>query len=407
MARRNLPIVNLLQEFSIPLIIGVVAALAFANVDYELYESIIRFPLRELLPQFARFGGGPDLGNEMTPHFLVNDVFMALFFGVAAKEITESCLPGGALNPIHRAVNPLLGTLGGVLGPIVIYFSLNAAMGKTEWSGGWGIPTATDIALAWLLARAAFGKGHPAVSFLLLLAVADDAIGLVIIALFYPVANPEWLQALWIIPGMLAAFALRRAGVQKWSLYLLLGGIPAWYGLYSAHLHPALALVFIVPFMPSAKSDQGLFVEEPDAVPPFALEQFEHRIKLPVDFGLFFFAFANAGVVFSSVNELTWIVLLSLVVGKTCGVSLFSGLGAKLGAPLPQGMNLKHLMVAGGIASLGLTVALFVSGQAFRLEGELQGAAKMGALFSFSISLPVLYFARVLKVKQQENLAED
>src|SRR5690606_15591442 len=97
--------------------------------------------------------------------------------GVAAKEITEAVLPGGALNPPRKAINPLLGTLGGVAGPILVYFAFVHFMGRSDLAGGWGIPTATDIALAWLVARLAFGPQHPAVSFLLLLAVADDAIG--------------------------------------------------------------------------------------------------------------------------------------------------------------------------------------------------------------------------------------
>ncbi len=399
MASPSRRLVNILQEFSIPLILGVVAAIVFANANHELYENIVHLPLSKLALLGSGSGTESLHATRFTAHFLINDIFMVLFFGIAAKEIVESCLPGGALNPLNRAFNPLLGTLGGVLGPVAVYLFLNSVMGRTEWSGGWGIPTATDIALAWLVARAAFGKGHPAVSFLLLLAVADDAIGLVIIALFYPVADPEWLNVLWILPAMLVAFALRKAGVQHWIAYVLLGGGLAWYGLYSANLHPALALVFIVPFMPSAKNDEGLFVEESHAVPPFALERFEHQLKLPVDVGLFFFAFANAGVVFSNMSELTWIVLLSLVIGKTFGVSLFSIIGIKLGFPLPQGMGLRHLFFAGTIASLGLTVALFVSGQAFRVETDFQGAAKMGALLSSSVAIPVLLLAKRLRLK--------
>ena len=121
-----------------------------------------------------------------TLHFLINDLFMVVFFGVAAKEITEACLPGGALNPVSKAINPLLGTIGGVVGPVGVYFVLNAipGFGQEVWANGWGIPTATDIALAWLIARLVFGNGHPAIAFLLLLAVADDGIGLGIIAIF-------------------------------------------------------------------------------------------------------------------------------------------------------------------------------------------------------------------------------
>ena len=92
------PVVDLLQEFSVPLLGGVVVAMLAANLAQEAYESALHWkPLGDLRV----------LGHELTLHFLVNDVFMVLFFGIAAKEITEACLPGGSLNPPRKAVNPL------------------------------------------------------------------------------------------------------------------------------------------------------------------------------------------------------------------------------------------------------------------------------------------------------------
>ncbi len=413
--------VQLLQEFSVPLIAGVFAAFAFANLNHGLYETFVHTPLHQIWGAIWHAGEhGAHHGHHaegwshyFTLHFLVNDIFMVLFFGIAAKEITEACLPGGALNPPSKAINPLLATLGGVLGPVGVFFLLNAVSGESAWSKGWGIPTATDIALAWLVARFVFGKGHPAVSFLLLLAVADDAIGLGIIAIAYP--DPEhptmWLNALWILPGMAVALGLRLRGVQSWIPYILIGGAFAWWGLYSAHLHPALALVFIVPFLPGPRYDLGLYVESKDydAVEAEAkshgdhhahspLENFEHNLKSFVDFGLFFFAFANAGVPLSGINGLTWIILLSLLVGKTLGITLFSLAGDRCGFRLPDGMNVRQLVMAGLIAGIGLTVALFVSGQAFADAG-LQGSAKMGALFSGGIAFIAIALGRLLNVR--------
>ena len=123
---------------------------------------------------------------------------------------------------------------------------------------GWGIPTATDIALAWLVARLVFGNGHAAVGFLLLLAVADDAIGLGIIAIFYPTAPPapQWLGLVAL--GMLIAYGLNKKKVQSWYPYIFIAGTISWFGLFNAHLHPALALVPIVPFLPGPERDLGL-----------------------------------------------------------------------------------------------------------------------------------------------------
>ncbi|MBI3598862.1 MAG: Na+/H+ antiporter NhaA, partial [Nitrospirae bacterium] len=162
-------IVALLFEYSERLIEGVVIALVWANTDYASLHNFLHWsPFGE--QSFLNF------------HFLINEILMVFFFGIATKEITQACLPGGALNPIKKAVNPLLGTFGGVIGPVCVYFLFVRITGNNALARGWAIPTATDIALAWLVARLVFGEGHPAISFLLLLAIADDGIGLAIIA---------------------------------------------------------------------------------------------------------------------------------------------------------------------------------------------------------------------------------
>ena len=118
--------------------------------------------------------------------------------------------------------------------------------------------------------------------------------------------------------------------------------------------------------------------------------------------GLFFFAFANAGVVFSDVGPMTWIVLTSLVVGKTFGVSLFGLLAERMGFALPQGMSRLDLAVAGFIAAIGLTVALFVAGAAY-LDPVLQGQAKMGALLSGGLGLVAIVLGRLLGVGRSDG----
>lgn len=441
-----------LQEFSVPLMAGVIVALLFANVCPEIYDSLVHGSVVDLFSSesptadtdthlattthadVSHHANDPHHAGDPHPagdahhgehvneghhhhgwayffsmHFIVNDLFMVLFFGIAAKEITEACLPNGSLNPLRKAINPLMGTIGGVVGPVATFLLLNWSMGSEAWAHGWGIPTATDIALAWLAARFIFGAGHPAITFLLLLAVADDAIGLGIIAIAYPDPNQptEWLNALWIAPGMLVAYGLRRFNVNSWIPYVLVGGALCWFGLYSAHLHPALALVFVVPFMPAPKIDYGLFVDTPEGDPAkaeeyheahhSALHQFEHDCKMFVDFGLFFFAFANAGVAFSGISGLTWILLASLIVGKTIGITLFSELASWMGFKLPTGMESRHLVIASMIAGIGLTVALFVSGQAFA-DPMSQGAAKMGSLFSAFAFLVAFVAARLLGI---------
>jgi len=259
-----------------------------------------------------------------------------------------------------------------------------------------------------LVSRAVFGAGHPAVNFLLLLAVADDAIGLGIIAIFYgdPAhpAAPQWL--LVSLLGMAAAGTLRMLKVQSWVPYIFIGGPLAWIGLMEANLHPALALVFIVPFLPGPKRDTGLFLQDDEpGVPELShspLHNYEHDTKLFVDMGLFFFAFANAGVVFSGIGPMTWIILGSLVFGKTIGITAMGLLASKLGMPLPENMGFKELVMAGFIAALGLTVALFVSAAAFTDE-RLLGEAKMGALFSGFVGLAAILLAKLLGIRKHKT----
>ncbi|MCK9419145.1 MAG: Na+/H+ antiporter NhaA [Nitrospirae bacterium] len=376
--------INLLREFSVPLLGGVILALAWANGAPESYD---------------RFLHGRLLG-PLSFYFLTNDIFMVFFFGIATVEITQSFLPGGDLYPVSKSVNPLLATAGGVVGPALVYLMLNQVIGAPELQRGWGIVTATDIAFAWLVARLIFGKNHPAISFLLLLAVADDGIGLAIIALFYP--DPRFpiepLCLLLTLAGMLIAYALRTRRISSYWPYILIGGVLSWAGLFMAHLHPALALVFIIPFLPHAMVEKKHLFEE-DIDDRAAMAQFEHEWKIIVDFGLFLFGLANAGVGFSQVGTVTWLVLLSLLAGKTAGIFAFGSIAVLLGFPMPRGMQKKELLVVGIIAGFGFTVALFVAGVAF-IDPVLQGAAKMGAMLSCVAALIAVMAAKLLKIRK-------
>lgn len=325
---------------------------------------------------------------------------MIFFFGLASVEITRSFLPGGALHPVRKSVNPLLATAGGVIGPALSYLLLNHFFGSADLRHGWGIPTATDIAFAWLAARVVFGEGHPAVSFLLLLAVADDFVGVAIIALFYPnpaaAVEPLWLA---LVPsGMAAAFFLRRAAIKNYWPYILLGGVPSWIGLYRANLHPALALVFIIPFLPHpSREERGMFEEDPRGLS--AMARFEGEWKIIIDFGLFMFGLANAGVVFSQIGIATWLVLSALVLGKTSGIFLFGKAAQKMGFHLPMGLTDRELFVVGLIGGLGFTVALFIAGEAFR-DPAIQGGAKMGAMMSTLVAIIAIVSGKILKIRK-------
>jgi NhaA family Na+:H+ antiporter len=289
-------------------------------------------------------------------------------------------------------------------------------MGKGVYTPGWGVCTATDIALSWLLARIVFGGNHPAVSFLLLLAVADDAAGLVIIAVFYPEigSTPNYLWLLLVLAAIAIAFAFKKLRVEIWWLYILIPGILAWVGMHNASLHPALSLVFVVPFLYRNKKhpdyleyDEGWdFHPEAAGLPPTRREPLlrcEKAFAPIVDYGLILFGLINAGVELARVSTLTWIIMISLIVGKTLGVTLLSMFARLIRLPLPEGMHFREVLCAGLVAGMGLTVALFVADSAFADAGLLS-ASKMGALFSVAVFLvaPLLGKAlRIIKVSKE------
>ncbi|MEL6108255.1 MAG: Na+/H+ antiporter NhaA, partial [Planctomycetota bacterium] len=321
--------------------------------------------------------------HGLTIHFIINDVLMALFFAIAAKEVWEAMLPGGALSDIRKAATPLIGTAGGVIGPALVYVGGALLMGQLRSLGsGWAIPCATDIAFSYLVAKLIFGNGHPAISFLLLLAIADDAVGLAILAVFYPSAetNFAWLGLTAVAVAI--GFGLRRARVTNFWWYLLVPGVLSWVSFYMAGVHAALGLVPIIPTLPHAKMDMGIFAG--DGKQTDTLNQFEHWWKNPVELILGLFALMNAGVVFSAFGAGTWLVMAGLFLGKPLGIGLFTYAAMRwLRFELPGGMNMKHVIVLGCIASLGFTVALFVSTAAFPNPGAIQDSVKMGSLLSF------------------------
>jgi NhaA family Na+:H+ antiporter len=193
---------------------------------------------------------------------------------------------------------------------------------------------------------------------------------------------------------------MKRRGVLSPWPYILVPGVVSWFALAKAHLHPALALVPIVPFMPHAVRDEGLFVESagPDPVTD-TMRRFEHAVKMPVDFGMFGFGLVNAGVALERLGPATWAVAAALLVGKTLGVTSLALLADKLGFSLPEGMTPKALVFAGLTAGLGLTVALFVAGAAFT-DPTIQAAAKMGALFSVAAAPLAIIGSRLFGVRR-------
>jgi NhaA family Na+:H+ antiporter len=327
----------------------------------------------------------------------------------------------------------LFATLGGMVGPIAVFLGLAYYLGSDTYDAvaqGWAIPTATDIAFSYLVGRIVFGAGHPAVRFLLLLAIADDAAGLIILAIFYPSGElaPVWLllslgSAIgvyclfnvgprWMDRGNpLRPFSSKARKFLSFWPYLLASTV-SWYGFMRAGLHPALGLLPIVPTIPHADRAFGLF-SEAEAYLKDLLNEIEHLLKHPVEVVLFFFGLLNAGVEFGSIGSPTWLVLFGLLIGKPVGVLIFGWVAAKpMGLGLPAGMRTVDLFVVGCVAAIGFTVSLFIASVAFDADVTLNGvgiqdAAKMGALFSFGAAVISIIAGKLLRVEKQKGVESD
>jgi NhaA family Na+:H+ antiporter len=250
-----------------------------------------------------------------------------------------------------------------------------------------------------MVARLIFPASHPAIPFLLLLAIADDALGLVILAVFYPSGPlaPVSLAAL-MAAALFAARWLRRRRMRSFWPYVIGPGALSWTALYVGGVHPALALVPIVPFMPHSAVDLGLF-DPREEFRSDTLNRFEHWWATPVQVVLLLFGFANAGVPFERIGPGTYYVVAGLLLGKPLGIVLFSKLARLAGARLPPGLRSGDLLVVGVAASIGFTVALFFATAAFP-DGMALAETKMGALLSFVAAPLALIVARVARARE-------
>lgn len=416
---------NFITNYSLLLIAGAIIALIWANTDYDSYHAFVEFKIWD----YAPIGHYHDGHRTLTLHYLVNDLLMALFFAIAAKEVWEAViLEGGSLRG-KKAATPLVATLGGMVGPIAVYLGLAAVLGSTTYdavANGWAIPVATDIAFAYLVGRIVFGAGHPAIRFLLLLAIADDAAGLIILAIFYPSGElaPEWLllsaaaaYGVFLLANRLPRRLDRHNQARPNSTWVreklsfwpyLIAGCLSWYAFMRAGIHPALGLLPVVITIPHADRAFGIFAEE-EAHQTDLLNHIEHMLKHPVEVVLFFFGLLNAGVEFNAIASPTWLVLAGLMIGKPIGILIFGWVAARpLNLGLPAGMRIVDLIVIGCVSAIGFTVSLFIASVAFDssvMLGDIrvQDAAKMGALFSFAAAIVSIIAGKVTRVQKVNN----
>jgi NhaA family Na+:H+ antiporter len=363
---------GLILDYLVALPLGCAAALLWANTFDESYY------------RFAHAAA-----------FAVNDVGIVFFFALITKEVAEATIPGGALHPWRRAAMPIAAAVGSVAVSVAVYLLFVRYVGEYMLGDGWVVACAVDIPGSYVVARMIFGR-HPAIPFLLLLAISADAIGLACIAVLQPIGNPRPLIGLVLMAVAIAgAFALRRARAKNFWLYLAGPGALSWWALYAAGVHPALALVPIVPFFPHGRRDQGLF-EEPAPQAHDTLTLFERWWRLPVEGVLFFFGLVNAGIPLHGLEAGSWGLPLAAL-GRPVGIVAAVALASVFGLHLPARVGWRDVVVVGGIASIGMVFALFFA-SAVMPPGTMLLELRLGALITLAGAVVATIAARLLRV---------
>lgn len=283
----------------------------------------------------------------------INDGLMAIFFLLVGLEIKREIVEGELSSP-KKALLPIVAAMGGAVVPALIYLGLNAG---TETNSGWGIPMATDIAFA-LAVISLLDKRIPGSLkiFLAALAIVDDLIAIMVIALFYSSGIALGYLGLAGL-GLLILIVMNRFNVKNPYLYLI-PGVFIWYFVHHSGIHATIAGVLVAMTIPTNKTN----VESP-------LERLEHALVKPVNFLIIpIFAFANTNItihremVEGLTSPLGSGISLGLLLGKPIGIVVSAFICSRSGiGQLPANSKLIHIIGLGLLAGIGFTMSIFIS----------------------------------------------
>lgn len=378
------------------LLICTVIALVVANV-----------PALQHLQELWHIEAGISIGNfkiEMSVMHWINDALMAVFFFVVGLEIKREMLVG-ELSSVKKATLPIFAALGGMLVPAAIYAIFNHG---TPTSNGWGIPMATDIAFA-VGVISILGKRCPSALkiFLLALAIVDDLGAIIVLALFYPSHELNFVFMGLALVVFMILILFNKMKVNSPYVYMMFG-LVLWYFVFRSGIHATIAGVLLAITIPSKTTinEVRFFVkvkhllekfkengnsevevlanpkqmevihdinEEVDAINPLmhrfesALHPISHFLIIPL------FALANAGVTLDgSILQMSPMpavvpgIFFGLLLGKPIGITLFSYISVKTRlAELPGGVPWKQIFAIGMVAGIGFTMSIFVDNLAF------------------------------------------
>ncbi len=346
---------------AILLLIAAVAGLVVANT-----------PIGHDVIEFSHVHLGFGAVDLSLTHWVQDGLLVFFFFAVSVELQYE--LTRGELRSIRRAVQPAIAAAGGVIVPVGIYLAMTAG---TPAASGWPVPTATDVAFA-LGVLAVFGRGLPPSVrvFLLALAILDDIVGIVLIAVLYATDLRIGMLALAFVAVVLFAF-LSRAETRQRALLtigLLVLAIATWVLVLLSGVHPTIAGVLLGLAM---AQDRALRTRH-------ALEPWINGLVLPL------FAFSAALVPLpksAGLPPVFWAVFVALPVGKLVGIMAGGWLAQRVlgGHRMPLG----DLLAAGALGGIGFTVSLLLANLAFTTDAALRDGAILGVLAGSLLALIV------------------
>ena len=369
------------------LLISAIAALIVSNSELSVYYF-------ETLNKYL-FIGINNFGLKLSVLHWINDALMAIFFFFVTLEIKREFLQG-ELSSIKQAMLPIIGAVGGMLIPALIYIYIN--IGNQNTLNGWAIPSATDIAFS-IGILSLLGSRVPISLkvFLTALAIIDDLGAIVIIAFFYTGdLNIQYL--LLMLVTFILLLVLNKFSIKKFTPYLILG-LFLWFFTHESGVHATIAGVLLASVIPHRKKDHDFSL----------LIKIEHAISPYVAYMIMpLFAFANAGVSLEGLSLSSLMlpvplgILLGLFVGKQLGVFVFSYASIKFGlATLPSNSNWVSFYAVGVLTGIGFTMSLFVGNLAFVNNMEYMDGVKIGVLSGSLLSTVVGFVLLYLSSKKK------
>lgn len=383
---------SFVPRFAKALLGGAGLATLWVNLSPASYYDMIEGRILDLdLPRWLA-----PLPFSLTPMNIAADGLMALFLFFLGKELWEALrLEQGALKG-RQAILPAGLVVGGLLGAAgvwVLVGQLVETAAEAGFATGWPVPLGTDVVLAFLVGRAAFGPGHPALHLLLLIAIATDILALLIAGLAaVPEVSPRMAWLLLPLAASLATWALfgrapapdapetrRRAGLRL-APYVL-AGLLSWIGVAASGLPPALGLLPVIPAIAHADRSFGLFAEAEELLHD-PLNRLAQALSWPLTGILFLFGLTRGGIDLMAFAPTTVTTLAALWLGRPLGMLVLGlGLAAALSLRLPPGVSLRDILRIAVILAMGFTIPV-LSLQSALPGGAMQEAARLGLALS-------------------------